>query len=79
VINLGDNLKAQITPEKVDVYISGPLYLLENLTIDSIKVLLDLSNRAPGTYQIAPTVDLQGLNLRLDSVLPATIEVTIKK
>ena len=79
VINLGNGLKAQITPEKVDVYISGPLYLLESLTTESIRVLLDLANRAPGTYQIAPIVDLQGLELRLDSVLPATIEVMITK
>lgn len=79
VINLGDNLKAQISPDKVDVYISGPLYLLESLKADSIRALLDLANRAPGTWQIAPTVDLMGLDLRLDSILPATIEVTITK
>ena len=63
----------------MDVYISGPLYLLESLKADSIRALLDLANRAPGTWQIAPTVDLMGLDLRLDSILPATIEVTITK
>lgn len=79
IVNLGSGLKASISPEKVDVYISGPLHLLESLKIESVEVLLDLANRAPGTYQIAPTINLLNSELRLDSVLPGTIEVTISK
>lgn len=77
IINLGPRMRATISPERVDIYLSGPLSLLENLTTDSIHVVLDLQDRAPGTYQIAPTVTLLDDELRLDSVLPGTIEVTI--
>lgn len=78
-LNLEEGLKVEISPEMVDVYISGPLHLLENLTTESVHVVLDLTNRAPGTYQIAPTVSMSETELRLDSVLPATIEVTITR
>lgn len=79
VINLGKGLRSTISPARVDVYLSGPLFLLENLTADSVLVVLDLENRAPGTYQIPITVKLLHPELRLDSVLPGTIEVTISQ
>lgn len=79
IANLGEDLQAAISPEKVDIYISGPLHLLENLTMESVRVVLDLADRAPGTYQIAPIVEMQETALRLDSILPGTIEVTISR
>jgi len=77
IINLGRGLTVNISPDKVDVYISGPMNLLEELTADKIRVTLDLSNRSPGTYQLSPDVLLNDADLRLDSILPGTIEVVL--
>jgi len=77
IINLGRGLTVNISPDKVDLYISGPMNLLEELTADNIRVTLDLSNRSPGTYQLSPDVLLNDIELRLDSILPGTIEVVL--
>lgn len=77
IINLGRGLTVNISPDKVDLYISGPMNLLEELTADNIRVTLDLSNRSPGTYQLSPDILLNDGELRLDSILPGTIEVVL--
>ncbi len=77
IINLGRGLTVNISPDKVDLYISGPMNLLEELTADNIRVTLDLSNRSPGTYQLSPDILLNDDELRLDSILPGTIEVVL--
>jgi YbbR domain-containing protein len=77
IINMGVGLTVNISPDKVDLYISGPMNLLEELTADNIRVTLDLSNRSPGTYQLSPEILLNNDELRLDSILPGTIEVVL--
>ena len=77
IINLGRGLTVNISPDKVDLYISGPMNLLEELTADNIRVTLDLSNRNPGTYQLSPDILLNHDALRLDSILPGTIEIVL--
>lgn len=77
IINLGRGLTVNISPDKVDLYISGPMNLLEELTADNIRVTLDLTNRSPGTYQLSPDILLNDDELRLDSILPGTIEVVL--
>ena len=79
VINLGPGLKAALSPERVDVYISGPLYLLDKLNQADIMVRLDLANKTPGTYQLIPTVTLADLAINVDSILPASIEVVVTR
>ncbi len=77
IINLEVGLTVNISPDRVDLYISGPMNLLEELTVDNIRVTLDLSDRSPGTYQLSPDVLLNDDELRLDSILPGTIEVVL--
>ena len=77
IVNLGRGLTVNVSPDKVDLYISGPMNLLEELTADNIRVTLDLSNRSPGTYQLSPDILLNDDELRLDSILPGTIEVVL--
>lgn len=77
IINLDIGLTVNISPDIVDLYISGPMNLLEELTADNIRVTLDLSNRSAGTYQLSPEIFLNDDQLRLDSILPGTIEVVL--
>lgn len=79
ISNLGQGLKAALSPDRVDIYVSGPLYLLDKLNAADIIVTLDLANKTPGTYQLIPTVTLADSAINLDSILPASIEVVISR
>ncbi len=78
-INLAEGLQAELSPQTVDVYISGPMNLLENIGTTSVFVTLDLTGLTEGTYQLAPNVELDRPELRLDSSLPGLIEVVITR
>lgn len=74
---LGNGLNALVSPENVDVFLSGPLFVLEQLDPATIVVIIDLTDRGPGTYQLAPEVMLENSDLTVDAILPNTLEVTI--
>jgi YbbR domain-containing protein len=74
---LGAGLSATTSPDTVDVYLSGPLYLLEALDPATLVVAIDLTDRGAGTYQLAPEVLLEDIELNVDAILPNTLEVTI--
>ena len=78
-INLAGELQAKLSPQTVDVYISGPMNLLENIGTASVFVTLDLTGLTEGTYQLSPKVELDRPELRLDSTLPGLIEVVITR
>jgi YbbR domain-containing protein len=74
---LGENLQVELSPENVDIFLSGPLPLLDELNQSNILVLIDLADRGPGTYQLAPEVLLENEQISVDAILPSSIEVTI--
>ena len=74
---LGEGLSAEISPESVDVFLSGPVDLLERLSPSTLVVVLNLADRDPGTYTLAPEVRLENEEINVDAILPNTIEVTI--
>ena len=78
-INLAEGLQAELSPQTVDVYISGPMNLLENIGTTSVFVTLDLTGLTEGTYQLAPNVELDRPELRLDSTLRGLIEGVITR
>ena len=77
VLNLDPGLVAELSAQTVDIYLSGPLYLLDELTLTDVVVSLDLTNYVPGTYQLVPEVSLANQLIKVDAILPGTIEVTI--
>jgi YbbR domain-containing protein len=78
VINLDPKLGAKISPERVNIILSGPLPVLDKLLPSQLRVVLDLAGKEIGTYQLVPKVDLSGLELRVESILPGSIEVTVE-
>ena len=74
---LAEGLVATFSPESVDVFLSGPLNALDALDPVTLTVIIDLTGRGPGTYQLAPQVILEDDDIRVDAILPNTIEVTI--
>jgi YbbR domain-containing protein len=74
---LAEGFEATVSPESVDVFLSGPIDLLEELSPTTLVVLINLEDRDPGTYTLAPEVILENGNIMVDAILPNTIEVTI--
>ncbi len=77
VIGLEPGQAAEISPETVDVILSGPLPLLDTLTKEDVRVIVEMEGEGLGTYQRTPRVELQLPELRVESVIPGTVEVTI--
>ena len=63
-------------PNQVDVFLSGPLTQLEQLRASDVEVIVNLFGLEPGVYTLQPTV-FKPDALRVDTVLPDTVEVTI--
>lgn len=79
IVGLPSNMSAIPSPTTVDVILSGPLPILDALTPDAVRVLLDLSGRAPGLHQVQPEVIVLPEGLSVQTVLPSTIEVIISR
>ncbi|MFQ6015990.1 MAG: YbbR-like domain-containing protein [Anaerolineae bacterium] len=69
-------LQTTISPEVVDVILSGPLPVLQELELEDVQVIVDLVNKEPGTYKIQPTV-IAPTSLNVESIVPDSVEVVI--
>jgi YbbR domain-containing protein len=74
---LGPGLSALASPDTVVVLLSGPLPVLDGLRQQDVRVILDVTGLRPGTYQLMPEVSLLPEKLRVENVLPETIEVIV--
>jgi YbbR domain-containing protein len=77
VIGLPEGLIGKVSPETVDVIVSGPLPILDTLRIDNLRVYVDMKDTKVGIYQRTPKVELAVGGVRVDSILPGTVEVTV--
>ena len=76
-IGLALNLSAKILPDKVNIIISGPVPELEKLNVNNVRVLIDLTGFLPGTYTLEPKISLNIPGLMIESISPASFEITI--
>jgi YbbR domain-containing protein len=67
-----------LSPESVDVILSGPIARLEALHSDDVQVILNLFNLSLGTHQVTPDV-IAPNGITVASILPATIQVSISE
>ncbi len=74
---LARGLAATISPDTVEVILSGPLPALAALSAQDVQVILDLTNLVPGSYSIKPRVSLVPGLLKVQSLLPDTVPVNI--
>ena len=77
LIGLSPELQAALSPDRVDVILTGPLPLLDKITSADVRVMIDLNDLLAGSYQIQPEVELSQENILLQSILPASIEVLL--
>ena len=78
VVGLLPGLNTQVSPEQVSVRISGPVPVLENLTLRDIRVVVDLTDLEIGTYTLEPTVEILPADIIWEDISPATVEIVIK-
>jgi YbbR domain-containing protein len=77
VVGLGEGLTVQVSPQTVDVILSGPSPELDSLLSSDVLVRVDLTGLTPGTYQLTPTVIVGKQDVLVQSILPGTVEVII--
>ena len=77
IIGLLPEYNVTLSPESVDVILSGPIPVLDELSSSNIRVLIDLTDYTYGLYQLEPLVELDVDELLVESKLPASIEVEI--
>jgi YbbR domain-containing protein len=77
IVGLPAGLLPLISPSTVDVIVSGPLPLLDTLTRQDVRVYVDVTGLSAGTYQLTPKVEVLISDIRVESILPGTIEVTL--
>ena len=77
VRGLAVGLFAQLSPEAVDIILTGPLPTLNSIQLEDVRVIVDLLDLGPGTHQILPQVIISPTDVENDPVFPATIQVTI--
>lgn len=70
------DLYTRLSPEAVDVIISGPLPRLDTLRADDVVAVLNLLGLDVGTHQVIPEISVP-TGLKVVSVLPATVQVLI--
>jgi YbbR domain-containing protein len=78
IIGLAPDLLVGISPETVDVIVAGPLNVLDKLSAESFRVVLDLTGLPPGVYQRSPVVDQSPDQVRVQTILPEIVEVKIE-
>lgn len=69
---------ATVSPDTVQVILSGPLPRLESLTPDDVRLVLDLFELPVGTHQIEPEV-IAPAEITAQGVIPATVQVRISE
>lgn len=77
VANLAEGFKAELSPDTVDLIITGPEPVIQNLTIDDVIVFVSLDGYRVGSYLVEPEYEVLLDQLNIDSINPDTIEVII--
>lgn len=83
VRRLPEGMVAQLSVRTVDVIITGPAVLLDELQADLLEAYVDLDGLNVGTHQVRPAVDIlvsQDSKLReltIKDILPQYVDVTI--
>ncbi len=77
IIGLDDSMDAQVSPETLDVILSGPLPVLNTLSRQDVHVRVDVTGLLPGSYQLSPVVQILASGVSVESLLPGTVEVVL--
>ncbi len=74
---LTDGLYAALSPEAVEIILSGPLPTLNSLQLEDVRVIVDLLDLDVGVHQIPALIIIAPTDVENEPVFPSTIEITI--
>ncbi len=74
---LARGLGASVSPDSIDVILSGPLPALQGLVPENVQVVVDATGLTPGTFVVKPRVTLVPDPLKVQSIVPDSIQVTV--
>jgi YbbR domain-containing protein len=77
IVGLSEGLTAEVSPATVDVILSGPLPVLDTLKSTDINIVINLEGVDVGVYQRIPQVQINVQDVRVQSILPASLEVKV--
>lgn len=76
--DLSCNLQATVSPDTVEVILSGPLPILQALQSDDVQIVVMAPRCAEGSYQS----ELRAVNvpeaIKVESIVPSTAEINLK-
>ncbi|MBT3669098.1 MAG: hypothetical protein HON98_12960 [Chloroflexi bacterium] len=75
--NLNSGLSATSSPAEVDLLISGPVPILDELSNEDIVIVVDLTDLGVGTHLLIPNIVTIPDSVLIDAINPETIEVEI--
>lgn len=78
VVGLSPGMEAVISPDRLDVILTGPLPLLDKLTASDVRFFVDLTGLPIGTHQVVPQAEIFITDIEVQSLNPATVEVIIR-
>ena len=73
---LAPQFTATLSPESVDVYLSGPLVQLQSLGADQIEVTVNLVDLGEGSHQLTPTVIVPA-GVEIKGLVPEAVAVQV--
>lgn len=68
---------AIVSPESVDVILSGPVPILDTLTPEDVRVVVDVTDLELGTYQLEQQVDIIPDRVEVETIIPTTVAIEI--
>jgi YbbR domain-containing protein len=79
LVGLQSGLFARTSLDSVSVILTGSLPELEQLSPEDVRVVLDLLSLGVGVHQVAPEVIVLPADVRVQTIIPDLIEVTISR
>lgn len=79
IIGLLPGLRAEVSPPQVSVQVSGPVPVLDNLTLRDIRVVVDLTNLEIGVHTVTPLIEILPSDVIWEDISPTTVEIVIEE
>jgi len=76
VRGMGPGITATVAPTSVEVILSGPVPLLDQLTDEDVRVMVDLFGLSPGIHSLEPEVVVPPGVVK-ESIIPSSVQVEI--
>jgi YbbR domain-containing protein len=77
VVGLAPNLAATLSPDTIDLILSGPLPLLDALKAGDVTISIDVTGLGRGVYQLEPKIEISIAEIKVESMITRSIEVMI--